>query len=333
MKTQAPAWAPADDTTLDTGAVSRLTTAVVLTAAVRGALRSGLLEALWRWQPCDVEELAVRSHLSRRAADLTLDALRAGGVVERNHELWTMPTGPDAWAALVGFEQHIADFIETGEATCADRPERYAEVLAVIGHFHEAVAARMAPALIPPGGRVLELAAGTAPWSRALLAAEPSATAVAVDLAPVSARLEQTLAGGPLAARIVCRAGDVRELTIDERFDVIVVAGICRLLSDTDNARLLAGGAQGLAEDGHLVVCDALAGTPDPHGSLALYALGLAARSHAQTLWSLADYDAWLHAAGLTRARLERTERPEVSALVCSHSPVSHSTDTKDDPR
>jgi ubiquinone/menaquinone biosynthesis C-methylase UbiE len=318
------------DTSIDTSGVSRLANAVVLTAAVRGALSSGLLEALWRWQPCAADELAVRSHLSPRAADLTLEALRAGGVVHRDGELWTIAAGPDAWASMLGFEQHVADFIETGEPTCADHPERYRDVLPVIGSFHDAVATGIAPTLIRPDATVLELAAGTAPWSRALLAAEGSATAVAVDLPPVIERLERSLPEDGVGARIACRSGDVRRLKIDERFDVIVVAGICRLLSGDDNARLFADCHRWLAADGQLVVCDALSGTPDPEGSLALYALGLAARSRAQRLWSLADYDAWTHAAGLTRTRLERTERPEVSALVYQHAPTHRSTGPED---
>jgi SAM-dependent methyltransferase len=330
ITTDTPAETPAEtpiETLIDTEGVSRLANAVVLTAAVRGALRSGLLEALWRWQPCAADELAVRSHLSRRAADLTLDALRTGGVVERSGDLWTITAGPGSWAAMLAFEQHVTNFIESGEATSADRPERYTDVLPVIGSFHDEIAARMAPTLVRPQATVLELAAGTAPWSRALLAAEGSATAVAVDLPPVIERLERTLTHDGIGQRISCRAGDVRRLTIDARFDVIVVAGICRLLNREDNARLFADCGRWLAADGQLVVCDALTGTPDPHGSLAVYALGLAARSRAEALWSLADYDTWLHTAGLTRIRLERTERPEVSALVYQHAPTHSSTD------
>ncbi len=303
----------------------RLTHAVTLVGAVRGALRSGLIEALGRWQPCSVDELAVRAHLVRRAVDLTLHALAAGGVVAEDGGQWTLQAPPAAWAGLVGFDEHIFNFIETGAATSADRDDRYADVLAVIGRFHEPVAAQLAPTLVSPHARVLELGAGTAPWSRALLECDPTVTGVAVDLAPVVARLERDIAAGAIAGRITCRAADVRDLVLAEQFDVIVIAGLCRLLSDDDNARLFAQCGGWLAAGGRLVVCDALADSADPDGALALYALGLAARSHAETLWATADYDRWLRRAGLVRSAVMSTARPEVAVMLCDNP-----TDKKD---
>jgi SAM-dependent methyltransferase len=303
----------------------RLTHAVALTGAVRGALRSGLIEALWRWQPCTVDELAVRAHLVRRSVDLTLHALAAGGVVAEDDEGWTLQAPPAAWAGIVGFDEHICSFIETGAATIADRDDRYADVLSVIGRFHEPVAAQLAPALTIPHARVLELGAGTAPWSRALLACDPTVTSVVVDLPPVAARLEREIADGAFAGRITCRAGDVRDLALAEQFDVIVIAGLCRLLSDDDNALLFARCRGWLATGGCLVVCDALADAADPDGTVALYALGLAARSHAEGLWATADYDRWLRGAGLVRSAVVPTAHPEVAVMLCDHP-----TDKKD---
>ncbi len=57
---------------------------------MRGALRSGLLEALWRWQPCTTAEIATRAHLSERTVELTLAALAVGGVVAQDDDgRWT----------------------------------------------------------------------------------------------------------------------------------------------------------------------------------------------------------------------------------------------------
>ncbi len=302
-----------------------LTHAVALVGAVRGAIDSGLMEALWRWQPCSVDELAVRAHLPRRAVELTLHALATGGVVADDAGGWTLQAPPPAWAGLVGFDQHICNFVETGVPTGADGDDRYADVLAVIGRFHEPVATQFAPSLIRPGARVLELGAGTAPWSQALLACDPTSTATVVDLPPVAARLEREIAIGAFADRITCRPGDVLDVELGERFDVIVIAGLCRLLSEDDNARLFARCRDWLAADGRLVVCDALADTPDPDGTLAVYALGLAARTHAEALWATADYDRWLDRAGLVRSSTTSTDRPQVAVMLCNQP-----TDEKD---
>lgn len=298
------------------GSVTRLTHAVALVGAVRGSLRSGLLEALWRWQPCTPHELATRAHLTPAAVERTLAALAVGGVVTEQAGRWVPTAPPEAWARLVDFEQHIWAYIDTGAATCADGNDRYTGVLPAIGRLHEPVAARFAPSLARPGARMLELGAGTAPWSRALLAVEPTMYAVAVDLPPVIARLEQSIAGTPLSQRIECRAGDVRDLELAERFELIVVAGLCRLLAEAVNAELFARCRHLLAPGGRLVVCDALAGTADPDGSLALYALGLAARSHGEALWGGADYERWLRRAGLAAPQVVPTGRAEVTVLL-----------------
>lgn len=307
-----------------------LTSAIVLVGAVRGSLRSGLLEALWKWQPCTTGELAVRSHLAPRVVGLTLDALAAGGVVATDGERWTLPARPEAWAALIGFDQHVVNLVEHGEPTCADDADRYTGVLPVLGRFHEPLAAQLAPALVTPGSRVLEVGAGTAPFSRALLTYEPTASATAVDLPPVAEQLAARIDASEFAGRIDCQGCDVRRYAPTEQFDVVVVAGLCRLLSSGDNAELLGRCARWLAPGGRLVVCETLADSPDRDGAMALYALGLAARSRAETLWSSTDYDRWLGDAGLERARLVTTDRPEVTVLIYQHRCGNTASDQKD---
>jgi SAM-dependent methyltransferase len=315
-----------------------------MVGGVRGALHSGLLEALWRWQPCTTEEIATRAHLPERSVELTLAALAVGDVVvHEGADGWRLTAPPEAWGLLVGFEDDICRYVETGAVTRADDDGRYTGVLPVIGRFHQRVAEVVAPLLARPHARVLELGAGTAPWSRALLAIDSSITAVAVDLPPVIAQLERSLADTPWADRIELRSHDVRALALTGRFDLIVVSGLCRLLDEAENAQLFERCADLVSDDGRLVICDAFAGSADPDGTLALYALGLAARSRAETLWSARDYRRWLSAAGLTTAELVLTEGVGISVLVASTAPPAtlpdpfspahddHSrTDTKD---
>ena len=304
------------------GSAARLTDAIALVGGVRGALRSGLLEALWRWQPCTTAEIATRAHLSERTVELTLTALAVADVVAQDADgCWELTAPPEAWALLVGFEENICRFVESGAATRADGDDRYTGILPVIGRFHARMAVQMAPILARRNARVLELGAGTAPWSRALLGIELTMTALAVDLPPVIDQLERSLRGSALAPRIEMLAQDVRSLALGERFDVIVIAGLCRLLGQADNAQLFARCFDLLAPNGRLVICDAFAGSADPDGSLALYALGLAARSRAESLWSARDYERWLEDAGFTTAAIVLAERPGMTALVAATSP------------
>ena len=227
---------------------------------MRGALRSGLMEALWRWQPCTVDELAVRAHLARRAVELTLHALAAGGVVAEDAGGWTLQAPPTAWAGLVGFDQHICNFVETGAPTGADGDDRYADVLAVIGRFHEPVAAQFAPVAGQPGRTCARARCRHRTVVAGVARMRPDVDGPVVDLPPVAARLERELpsAPSPIASRVVPGTSDVE---LGERFDVIVIAGLCRLLSEDDNARLFARCRDWLAADGRLVICDALADT------------------------------------------------------------------------
>jgi SAM-dependent methyltransferase len=281
----------------------RCTEAITLVAALRAASRSGLLDALDRWAPCSAAELAARTHLVERAVVLTLGALEVGAQ-PLPARVTTPPTAPaHAWAAMQQFSEHVVAYVETGAPTAHVGAARYVAPLRVIGGFVRPLVEAALPHLVRPGLRVLELGAGTAPWSRALVAAEPTVTAVAVDLDPVIAQLRDLLAADGTTG-IECVTGDVRTvaLTGATGFDLVVVSGLCRLLGADDNARLFRRCAGWIAPAGRLVLCDALADADDADGSLALYALGLAARSAAEALWPSAQYDRWLADAGFAPA-------------------------------
>jgi SAM-dependent methyltransferase len=296
--------------------VGRVPRAVALVGGLRGALRSGLIDALWRWQPCTSDELATRAHLVHRAVELTLAALSAGGVVTEDRGLWTLSAPPQAWAGFLAVDEQIGRYVETGVPPYADQADGCIEDRRLAERFHGQVADWIAPTLVHPHVRMLELGAGTAPWSRALLTIEPTATAVAVDLAPVIERLDRDIAEAALAGRLIGVPGDLRTIKLAGRFDVVVVSGLCRHLSDADSAALFERCRGWLAEGGRLFVCDALADTVDAGGALALYALGLAARSRAETLRSTDDYQRWFRLAGLARPQFLPTGLPEATVLI-----------------
>lgn len=317
--------APIADTAPDTGAVvapMRCTEAITLVAALRAAVDTGLLDSLDRWAPCTATELAARTHLDERAVTLTLPVLEVGGVVRRGDDGCWSPTAPAAaWSAAHGFADHVVAFVETGAPTAHVGDDRYVTPLRVIGRFMEPLVVATISHLARPGLRVLELGAGTAPWSRALLAADPTATAVAVDLAPVATRLRDQLAADGITG-IDCVPGDVRTvaLTAGTGFDVVVVSGLCRLLGAADNAHLFQRCAEWLAPGGRLVLADAFADAGDADGSLALYALGLAARSDAEMLWSSSHYERWLADAGLGPMAVVARSRAGHAVALAAHT-------------
>lgn len=294
---------PAPNPHAGTLAPMRCTEAVTVVAALDAALRTGILDALERWAPLTARDLAARTHLDERAVGLTLAALEVGGIVARAGDTWSASAPAEAWATVRAFADRIVGYVETGAPTAHLGAGRYVTPLRVIGEFARPLIDVALPDLAAPGTRMLELGAGTAPWGRTLLGLVPDASVVALDLPPVAAALREQLAADGVRG-IECVAGDVRTAAplggghTPAAFDLVVVSGLCRLLTAADNAALFRRCAGWLAPGGRIVICDALADSDDADGSLALYRLGLAARSAAESLWTTAQYAGWLDAAG-----------------------------------
>lgn len=103
-----------------TGTVSDLTRAVALVGGLRGALRSGMIEALSRWQPCTSIELATRAHLPPHTVELVLDALSVGGVVVRHGSEWSLTAPLATWVEFASLVDRIGELVETAPRSADD---------------------------------------------------------------------------------------------------------------------------------------------------------------------------------------------------------------------
>lgn len=93
---------------------------------------------------------------------------------------------------------------------------------------------------VPPGGRVLDLGAGSALTSLTLLAEEHSATAVAVDRAEVLSVAEAIARDMGVGARLRCVPDDVRTLPMGEAtYDVVLLGNVAQYLTDGELLDLL----------------------------------------------------------------------------------------------
>jgi hypothetical protein len=129
MPDQAARWSHVGMTTTPTepeqnGSGVTVVRAIAVVGAVRGALRSGLLETLSRWQPCTAAELATRAHLVPPTVELTVAALADSGVVICGDGGWMLTASPEAWARLVALDDQICDFVETGAEPPVDSADR-----------------------------------------------------------------------------------------------------------------------------------------------------------------------------------------------------------------
>jgi ubiquinone/menaquinone biosynthesis C-methylase UbiE len=155
--------------------------------------------------------------------------------------------------------------------------------------------------------RVLDLGAGGAPWSIAVLSAVDEATAVVNDLPGVLGVAERKLAEHGVADRAELRPGDYHEIVIEDgAYDLVVLGHICRA-EPVDGARRLVDRAfRALRPEGRVVLSDYFVNADElganPHAVLmgtTMVASTAAGRCH-----SHAQVSAWLAEAGFEAIRL-----------------------------
>jgi 2-polyprenyl-3-methyl-5-hydroxy-6-metoxy-1,4-benzoquinol methylase len=163
--------------------------------------------------------------------------------------------------------------------------------------------ARVARSLFKPGARVLDVGAGSAPWTLALASVSPTVRVTAIDLP------EQT----PALRDAVAAAGKTRQydiVTLDfladdltglGSYDVIVIANVCHLFPETKNRDLLGRAGRLLRREGVLTIVDqVLELDPDWQRWSVLYALGVLHDAPGGYLFPSSTYAGWLREIGLS---------------------------------
>jgi len=180
---------------------------------------------------------------------------------------------------------------------------------------------------LPAGATVLELGAGAAPWSVAVLEHDPSARAVVNDLPTVVPLAQQSLAGIGAGTGVGDRAtflpGDYWQVDLPpDRFDLVVLGHVCRAEGDGGAAALVARGAAALAPGGVLVLAEYLL-DDDLSGPAQAQLLGLtmAAGTARGGTFTHRQARAWLDGAGLV-VEDEATPVPPTN-LVVARRPVA----------
>lgn len=296
---------------------TELAAATTLTAA----LDAGVLDALAAGVR-GAAAIAEQCGLDRRLTALLLDALAAAGVATRAADgCLVLTEDPAATRATVELWRGLPAVLRSGcPAVDVSEPSTAAVLYAAIGARIAGYALPSLPAVTAAltglGPRVLDLGAGAAPWSRALAAADGSLRVTAVDLPGVAELTERAVAADGLADRVTIVAGDVFAVDPGDRFDLVLVAGLCRLFDEATNRALARRVAELVRPGGTVAVLDTLPDADRTDGaSIALYALGLALRTSRGGVHPFSSYAAWLHAAGFAGIDLVDLPTPYLSLI------------------
>jgi len=154
--------------------------------------------------------------------------------------------------------------------------------------------------------RILDLGAGGAPWSIAMLHGNEGATAVVNDLPGVIDVAARKCAEQGVADRVELLPGDFHQVPLEsEGFDVVVLGHVCRTEGEAGARGLIGRAHEALRPDGLLVLADYFV---DPERKLNPHAVLMGATMMASTVhgngFTTDEYAGWLRDAGFASIRL-----------------------------
>lgn len=217
----------------------------------------------------------------------------------------------DASTAAALFE-HVETFLRNG-STSGAFPQAYsATPVSRLGVMFEAPAARLAAALPPPGGPVLDVGAGSAVWS--LPMAAPDSPVVALDRGPVlpAARERAERAGVPLQC-VEASLWDVDFRTLPSAR--VVCANVLHVFRAERARDALIRMAAAVRPGGDLVIVDSVLDDPAHAASRAAYALQLRLRQPEGTVYGVSAIQGWMREAGLVPAEVVPLDVPGLAAV------------------
>jgi SAM-dependent methyltransferase len=235
----------------------------------------GLFEALAD-APADIDALAARVGLTRRAARISADAMVAIGLFERDGDLYR--NSPVAAAFLAGRGlTDLRPLLRFWDKISYPTWEALAEVLGsgprhqlfdldntAQAIFYAGIEAALAAPAVALGKvvdfsvhrRLLDVGGGTGSWSIATVTRYPHLRATVYEL-PVAAEIARArVADAGLADQISVVAGDALSDDLPTSHDAVLVANVLHCFSPSDDATLLRRIRAAVPDGGRLLLAD-----------------------------------------------------------------------------
>ncbi|MGD8395702.1 MAG: methyltransferase [Candidatus Eiseniibacteriota bacterium] len=190
---------------------------------------------------------------------------------------------------------------------------------AFIGAMHQ-IASLRAPQVVAALDRegvldgvrtVLDLGGGSGAYAHALARALPELRVTVFDLPTVTPLTRQYAAEAGLADRVHTIDGDLRADSLGSDFDLVVISAICHMLGPAENTTMLERTRRALRPGGHVVIQDFI---PDamrtgPPSAL-LFGINMLVGTREGGVYTAAEYERWLGAAGFVEPRTIRLPGP-----------------------
>ena len=315
---------PQDAALVCANALFRLVTAKRSIEVVQSALSMGLLERLRL--PATLSELGVDFGVSTLRMGRFVEALCALDVVERRGDGTFLSTLDDV--VLRGFmrDRNWVSLLKSGPGHRADTArgadKLYPAFVKGLSDFFRSNADQAAQLMARPGLRVLEVGAGAAPWSQALVRREPTIAVCANDLPAVLDTTRTLVDRAGLADSYSWMPGDFFQLDLPiQAFDQVLVPQVLHLFGAQEGQTLVERSAACVAPGGDLVLIDIFREEDplDPGG--ALYDLDLLSRTLEGGIPDRRQVTRWVEALGLVDIRYDRLLASPRTSLLRARRP------------
>jgi SAM-dependent methyltransferase len=299
-------------------------------AAIRAAAAVGLLELLARGG-ASTRQAAEALGLDERATRRLLEALVALDLASVDRDARYRLT-MDVRTLIdhhLRMWDSLPEVLGHGPPPCrVDQPDgaqhHYPGLVGLLGRMKAEAARRAAEHLARPRLRILDLAAGAAPWSLAVVAKEPSCRVTAVDLPAVIHATRKAVEAAGRAGRFEYLAADLFRMELPRAaFDLAILGSVCHLFGPQDNQRLLLQLVQAIRPGGAVAIIDILRDGLAQREQ-AIYALGLLLRAPEGDVYPHSGYRSWLLAAGFEAVEeVPLTKRPPVTLVIARRPPAN----------
>nr|CTQ95773.1 Methyltransferase type 12 [Kibdelosporangium sp. MJ126-NF4] len=307
-----------------------LTTAAGKVAAFSTAVRLGLIDRIDR-EPAGPAELARTCGATERGVRVVLAALAECGFVEQLADGRYRPalTGLAGLHPLIPLWDHLPEAVRTGvpvhEANSSSPGSAiYPRTTAFLGGPWATAVDQVINALPADAARILDVCAGTEPWTIPYCQRNPRSHVTALDIPETLTTTRRAVSRAALTDQYEFLPGDMFTTPLKPCvYNLVIVAQVCSLLNRTEAAALIKRLTPTLSPNGTLAIIDTLADAP---GS-AMQELSLYLRTREGTIHQPHSYRHWLTAAGLSGLGGAELPTPLAITVITGNKTVPIATD------